>query len=802
MSIIQPSLPFGTASGASIVSGAGAQAGADAFDVLTGRIERVTYHDPDTGYCVLRVKPDGVRRPLTLVGHTAAIEPGEWVEAAGNWVQDPRHGLQLRAELVRVRLPGTAEAIEKYLGSGLIRGLGPVHARRLVRAFGASVFDVIEHEPARLRAVPGIGPLRAERILEAWHEQKAIREIMVFLHTHGVGTARAVRIFKTYGPDAVRLIREDPYRLARDVRGIGFAGADAVARSLGIDPTSMARARAGIGHVLARAAEDGHCGLPADELLASAAALLDVPEGIVDAALGLEVAAGDVAVVEVDGIECLVPQPLVRAEERIAARLSRLARGEPAWGRIDAAAAVAAVERDLGLSLAPGQRQALDLALRGGVLVITGGPGVGKTTLVDALVRVLRAAGAEPALAAPTGRAAKRLAEATGQPAATLHRLLEADPGAGGFRRNEARLLRTDLLVVDEASMVDLRLMDALLAALPPSAALVLIGDVDQLPPVGPGQVLADLVGSGTVPVVRLTDVFRQARDGRIVTNARRILEGLPPEPNPPGPTDFYVVEAASAEDALRKVVQVVTERVPRRFGFDPVRDVQVLCPMNRGLLGARMLNQELQRVLNPASETRIRRFGITFSPGDKVMQIENDYARDVYNGDLGTVSAVDPEARGLTVAFDGREVAYAAGELDGLALAYACTVHKAQGCEFPVVVVPVTREHAPMLHRDLLYTAVTRGRSLVVLVGERAALDQAVSGVRPPRRRARLAGLLADAASAGPREGGSPQEGRSSRVSGRTMWIATPMTGASSQGTGSHSGSVLAGTSRGQCQR
>jgi exodeoxyribonuclease V alpha subunit len=757
MSIIQPSLPFGAAAGASVP----ADERADAFDVLTGIVERVTFHDPDTGYCVLRVKPDGVRRLFALVGHAAAIEPGEWVEAAGNWVQDPRHGLQLRAETIRVRLPGSAEGIEKYLGSGLIRGLGPVHARRLVRAFGAAVFDVIEHEPSRLRDVPGIGPLRAERILEAWHEQKAIREIMVFLHAHGLGTARAVRIFRTYGADAVRLIRADPYRLARDVRGIGFAGADAVARSLGVDPSAMVRARAGVGHVLSRAAEDGHCGLPADELLASATALLGVPAGIVDAALGLEVAAGNVAVVEVDGVECLVPQPLVRAEERIAARLTRLAGVAPRWGRIEAAPAIAAVERDLGLSLAPGQRRAIEAVLHGGVSVITGGPGVGKTTLVDALVRVLRAAGAEPALAAPTGRAARRLSEVTGQPAATLHRLLEADPGAGGFRRNEARMLRVDLLVVDEASMIDLRLMDALLAALPSSAALVLIGDVDQLPPVGPGQVLADLVGSGAVPVVRLTEVFRQAQESRIVTNARRLLDGMRPEPNPSGSSDFYVVEAAGPEDASRKLVQVVAERVPRRFGFDPVRDVQVLCPMNRGLLGARMLNRELQRVLNPASEIRIRRFGMTFSPGDKVMQVENDYARDVCNGDLGTVAAVDPEARGLTVVFDGREVAYAAGELDGLALAYACTVHKAQGCEFPVAVIPVVREHAPMLHRNLLYTAVTRGRSLVVLVGERDAVDRAVACVRPPRRRSRLAGLLAAAA---------PQESCISRFSGRTM--------------------------------
>jgi exodeoxyribonuclease V alpha subunit len=732
---IQTSLPFRGAA-------PGEPRGEEDADRVAGLVERVTYHNPETGFCVLRVKPDGFGRVLTVVGHAPAVEPGEWVEATGAWVQDPRHGLQLKAETLRSALPGTREGVEKFLASGMVKGIGPVHAKRLVKAFGERVFEVIEEEPERLRGVPGIGPHRAESILAAWEEQKAVREIMVFLHAHGIGTARAVRIFRTYGPDAIRLIAEDPYRLARDIRGFGFLSADAVALRMGLRRTAPGRARAGLLYALSQATEEGgQCGVPRDELLSLTEALLEVPRETVAEALEHEVEACAAVLDVADGVECVFPASLHRAERRIAEAIRRLAPGAVPWGAIDRRAAVAEVEAETGLALADGQRAALEAALGTKLLVLTGGPGVGKTTLVDALLRVLRPRGVRALLAAPTGRAAKRLAESTGVEARTIHRLLDFDPGLACFRRHEAHPLDCDLLVVDEASMVDVRLAHALLAAVPRHAALLLIGDVDQLPPVGPGQVLADVIASGAVPVARLTEVFRQGEASRIAAGAHRVRAGLLPEIGAAGEgqgrgegqgcaSDFYFVESSGPEDGLRKLIQIVTERIPRRFGLDPVRDVQVLCPMNRGILGARLLNLELQRRLNDASEPCVRRYGTEFRLGDKVMQAENDYARDVFNGDLGVVSAIDPEGPALTVDFDGRLVTYPAADLDRLVLAYATTVHKAQGSEYPAVVVPLSLQHGPMLHRNLLYTALTRGRRLVVLVGERAALERAVAEV------------------------------------------------------------------------
>ena len=629
----------------------------------------------------------------------------------------------------------------------MIRGIGPVYARKLVRAFGEKVFDVIEAEPERLREVTGIGKVRAKRITDAWAEQKVVREIMVFLHSHGVGTARAVRIFRTYGADAVEVMTENPYRLARDIRGIGFVTADAIAMRLGIEKTAMVRVRAGIGHALAEAMDEGHCGLPEEELGPLAAKLLEVPAELIRTALDLELADGTVVSDTVDDTPCIFLSGLHRAVRAIAERLMRIAAGNLPWPDIDPDKALPWVERRTGLVLAPGQADAVWTAISSTVSVITGGPGVGKTTIVNAILRILSAKGVDILLCAPTGRAAKRMSEATGFEAKTIHRLLEVDPRTGGFKRDGENRLDCGLLVVDETSMVDVLLMRSLLAAVPDEAALLIVGDVDQLPSVGPGQVLADIIASGAVPVVRLTEVFRQAARSRIVTAAHGINRGAIPDlSRPEGESDFYFVAAEDPETAVSRIVELVKTRIPRRFGLDPVRDIQVLCPMNRGGAGARSLNIELQAALNPAGERKVERFGWTFAPGDKVMQIENDYDKEVYNGDIGLVADVDPDAGELTARFEGRDLLYGFGELDALVPAYAATVHKSQGPEYPAVVIPVLTQHYAMLKRNLLYTGVTRGKRLVVLVGQKKAVAIAVRNASGRRRWSKLDEWLAGA--------------------------------------------------------
>ena len=723
-----------------------ATSSAPATEVLAGVVERVTFHNAENGFCVLRLKARGQRDLITLVGHTATITAGEFVQASGAWINDRTHGLQFRAQFLKATAPTTLEGIEKYLGSGMIRGIGPIYAKKLVAAFGEQVFELIEQEPDRLREITGIGPKRASRIVAGWAEQKVIREIMLFLHAHGVGTSRAVRIYKTYGPDAVQLVTDNPYRLARDIRGIGFRTADQIAGKLGIEKTAMIRVRAGVSFALAEAMDEGHCGLPEAELVPSTCELLEVDASLVGQALADELDAGEVVADTLDDRPCVFLSGLYRAEREIAEQLRALAADPPPWPAIDADRALPWVQEKTGLALAPSQQAALRQALRSKVLVITGGPGVGKTTLVNSILKVLAAKVVRIALCSPTGRAARRLSESTGMEAKTIHRLLETDPKAGGFKRGIEHPLDCELLVVDETSMVDVPLMRALLRALPPRAALLLVGDVDQLPSVGPGQVLADVIASGAVPVVRLTEVFRQAAQSRIITGAHRINQGQMPELEAVEGSDFYFVDAPDPEDAAAQVLAIVGERIPRRFGLDPVRDVQVLCPMNRGGVGARSLNVELQRVLNPPREgdPRVERFGWSFAAGDKVMQVENDYEREVYNGDLGMVRGIDLGEGVLTAEFDGREVAYGFGELDELVLAYATTIHKAQGSEYPAVVIPVTTQHYPMLARNLLYTGVTRGKRLVVLVGQRKALGIAVRGEQARRRWSKLREWLA----------------------------------------------------------
>ena len=709
-------------------------------EVLAGAVERVTFHSEESGFCVLRIKARGHRELVTVVGHAAAVAAGEWITASGEWVNDRTFGPQFRSRFLKATAPTSTEGIERYLGSGMIRGIGPVYAKKLVRAFGDHVFDIIETDPERLREVDGIGPVRAERITAAWAEQKAVREIMMFLHGHGVGTARAVRIFKTYGADAVQVMSENPYRLARDIRGIGFKTADAIAMRLGIEKTAMIRIRAGVAHALTEAMDDGHCGLPAAELLPLAAGILEAPEDLVRTAIDEELAAGSVVADRVGDTPCVFLAGLHRAEHGIAGRLCRIAAGTLPWPRIDPDKALPWIEQHTGLTLAKSQSAAIRLALSSKVLVITGGPGVGKTTIVNAILRILAAKGASLLLCAPTGRAARRMTETSGFEARTIHRLLEVDPMSGGFRRDADNPVDCHLLVVDEASMVDVLLMHALLKAVPDHAALLIVGDIDQLPSVGPGQVLADVIASGAIPVVRLTEVFRQAAMSRIIVNAHRINEGITPDLDKPGgESDFYFVPADDPETAVLRIVELVRTRIPRRFGLDPIRDIQVLCPMNRGGVGARSLNIELQSALNPAGERKVERFGWTFAPGDKVMQIENDYDKEVYNGDIGRIDDVDPDVGEITARFDDRVVTYGFGELDALVPAYATTIHKSQGSEYPAVVIPLMTQHYVMLQRNLLYTGVTRGRHLVVLVGQRKAVAIAVKAASGRRRWSKL---------------------------------------------------------------
>ena len=710
---------------------------------LAGLIERVTFFSEETGYAVLKVKAKGHRDLVAVVGSLPSVSAGEWVTAQGIWVRDREFGLQFKAEMLTSTPPTTIEGIEKYLGSGMVKGIGPVYAKKLVGKFGEGIFDVIEHRSADLESVDGIGPKRRQKIKAAWAEQKVIRKIMVFLHSHGVSTSRSVRIYKTYGEEAVEKVQANPYSLAKDIHGIGFKTADQIAQKVGVPHDSLLRACAGLSHVLLEATNDGHCAQPVEKLLDDAGKLLLVGEDIVKAALAKSMANGELAQENIAGTELIFLPALKRAEENIAGCIRNLAAQPPNYPAVDFDKTVAWCQEKTGKELAPSQREALKQALTNRVLVITGGPGVGKTTLTNAILKILCAKKVKCLLCAPTGRAAKRMSEATGLPASTIHRLLEAKPG-GRFGRNDANPLECDLLVVDETSMVDVPLMNHLLRALPPNTGLMLVGDVDQLPSVGPGMVLKDIIESGVVPVVRLTEVFRQAASSRIITNAHRINEGHMPEfVTKEKASDFFFIERETPEAISSTLLDMVKQRIPAKFRFDPIRDVQVLCPMNRGSLGVRELNAQLQNALNPARQDKpfVEKFGWQFRIGDKVIQTENNYDKEVFNGDIGIVTKIDLVEQEVVIRFDQRDVVYDFGELDEVSLAYAITIHKSQGSEFPVVVIPIATQQYVLLQRNLVYTGITRGKKLVVLVGQKKAMAMAVRNNKTERR---FSGLLA----------------------------------------------------------
>ena len=702
------------------------------LETIEGAVERIIFSNEENHYTVAQLLPQTTRRsePVTIVGNLAALNIGETVRAQGRWANHKQFGRQFVVEKFESVLPRTVVGIKKYLGSGLIKGIGDTFADRIVDKFGEQTLEIIDHFSGKLREVDGIGPERAKRIKEAWTAQKSVRDIMIFLQGHGIGSAHAAKIFKQYGENAIAVVGENPYRLAKDISGVGFRTADGIAAKLGIAKDSIHRLKAGVVHTLERATDEGHTCLPREELIGAARELLEAEVVPVENAISLLSVAGDV-VIEDDTVYLA---GLHRSERGVASQITNLKSTKLELPAIDLDKALAWVQQQTGVELAHAQQKAIKTALTSKVSVITGGPGVGKTTIVNSIVKILQAKKCTVLLAAPTGRAAKRMSEATGAQAQTIHRLLKYEPHEGGFTHNERRPLKGDMIIIDETSMLDIPLAYHLLKAIPASASVVFVGDVDQLPSVGPGNFLHDLIESGAVPVVRLMEIFRQAKDSFIITNAHRVNQGQTPELDAPNESDFFFIEEEVPEKIVATIKTLCSERIPRKFGLD----VQVLTPMHKGVCGSENLNRELQATLNPTGPS-VQRFGRTYRVGDRVMQVRNNYDKDVFNGDLGRVKRLDLIEQELLVDVDGREIPYEFSDLDELLPAYAISVHKSQGNEYPAVIVPLLTQHYVLLQRNLLYTAITRGKQLVILVGSKKALAIAIRNNKTAARFSRL---------------------------------------------------------------
>ena len=718
---------------------------ADDLDELSGSVENLRFRNEETGYVVCDVKPaESLSSTVTVVGTCAAIWVGEELTAKGRWVTHPQYGRRFQAEQIVCVAPASAEGIGRFLACGLIKGIGKVHAKKIVDRFGSDTLKIIEKSPRRLMEVEGIGKVRMKLIHDSWTAQKGVRDVMIFLQSHGVGTGQASRIYRQYGMDAIAVVKQNPYRLCRDVWGFGFLTADSIALKIGVPHDSPERARAGLVHYLTTLSDDGHCFCEEPELLMQAQSALDI--SVEKLAEALEAIVEEGLAVREDGRIYLTH--LYRAETSVARRLLAIGSAPLPYRPIDSERALAWAESKMRLVLADAQRRAIAAAIDSKVAVITGGPGVGKTTIIRALVEIFSARRLHVRLAAPTGRAAKRMAEATGHDAQTIHRLLKYLPQKRAFDHDEDNPIEGDVLILDETSMIDIELMDQLLRALPDAMNLVLVGDIDQLPSVGPGNVLRDIISSGAFPCIRLTAIFRQDASGLIVRNAHHINNGEKLEAGGPD-SDFFFIETADPEKVIGRVCDLVKHRIPSRFRFAP-EDIQVLTPMRKNQLGADNLNLVLQSVLNPGGPG-LRRGAVTFRRGDRVMQMRNNYDKDVFNGDVGFIKAVDTEENTLVVMYDGRPVEYEASELDEIVLAYASTIHKSQGSEYPAVVIVLATQHFKLLQRNLLYTAVTRGRKLVCIVGSSKAEYIAVNNNEVRERHTTLAMRLANNGEAEP---------------------------------------------------
>jgi len=711
---------------------------------LQGQIERITFTSEDTGYTVAKVKVYGVREPVTVIGNIVNPTPGEIIKMRGEWGNHPKFGEQFKIVFCQTTTPASVHGIEKYLGSGLVKGIGPVMAKRIVKMFKEKTLDVIENEIEKMAAVEGIGQKRIDRIKKAWEEQEEIRAVMIFLQSHGVSSAYAAKIYKRYGNDAIKIVQENPYQLATDIFGIGFLTADKIAQKLGFAKDSELRAQAGILYVLHEIADEGHVYFPYEKLIEKCREMLDIDREIIVRAMAAVSMDKRVVIEDInlnlaeyqENNKAVYLSGYYTAEKYLAERLKKLVAAPKSIRRIDSGKAIEWVQERLSMTLAEKQIEAVRRAAENKVMVITGGPGTGKTTIINAILKIFSAIKAGIMLAAPTGRAAKRLSEATGQEAKTIHRLLEYNMRRGGFQKNEESPLVCDLLIVDEASMVDTLLMHHLLKALPVNATFIMVGDVNQLPSVGAGNVLRDIIDSGAIEVVQLNEIFRQARESSIIVNAHRINEGAFPNliASQGQLDDFYFIEQEDPQKALELIVSLVKERIPRRFGLNCINDIQVLTPMHKGTVGAGNLNVEIQKALNPGEEG-VLRGGRLYKVHDKVMQVVNNYEKEVYNGDIGMISSIDEEAKEIVVAIDEREIIYDYADLDELVHAYAVSIHKSQGSEYPAVVMPILTQHYVMLQRNLLYTGITRGKKLVVIVGTKKAMAIAVRNNKTQKR-------------------------------------------------------------------